>query len=589
MLSRIWERLPSHWPFALLAALALALLLVNLGSGYLWADEGDTAVLASNILKFGVPKAWDGVTFMDSDFGARENEQLVMVSTPWAQYYIAAASFFIFGENTFAARLPFALAGWVSILVAYFSVWRITTNRSAAFCASALMVCSAQFLLYARQSRYYALSMVFTCLLLWLFLQMKSGRHCVLFAVIAILLFHVHPIGIVPVAILGILTLTYRPFRPQRRWFWFAFPGIIVLTLPWLVIAHPGYTENALLVPSVGDFFARLIQYLLECASVTPLIGIAVLSSIVLARRKFARSSAPDATQKESGHLIATNDTTRAPWFLNSQEKALLLVIFAVLISYALAMALTQRTAALWVTGVRYTAAIIPLLAIAAGLLIVKISRGKLFIWLPLLLVFAFTNLAQITPWLFWTDTNPDPENKTVAPHVPEKIIDRFFATGGLLFVRDLWHSNPGTLAKSCEFLAQHAQPRDIVITNYESEPLYFHTRLPQGMKIMRQDRIYEVARRQGLPEYVFGLDHARWVVWRFNWDDYLGITWAEVERHFLSEGARVTEMAKLEETAWENRENIHFHRFSGDRYLSPSEKDRLPARIFRVDWPDSG
>src|SRR5438270_11016150 len=134
LMPRVYGSLRANWPFVTVAVLGLAMLLTNLGTDYLWADEGDTAVLASNILKFGVPKAWDGVTFMDSDFGARENEQLVLVSSPWAQYYMVAASFFIFGENTFAARLPFALAGWVSILVAYFSVWQITTNRSGAFC-----------------------------------------------------------------------------------------------------------------------------------------------------------------------------------------------------------------------------------------------------------------------------------------------------------------------------------------------------------------------------------------------------------------------------------------------------------------------
>src|SRR2546422_4657317 len=69
-----------HWPFMLVAIIGAGLIFTNLGSGYLWADEGDTAVLASNILKFGVPRAWDGVTFMDSDFGARVNNDLVMVS-----------------------------------------------------------------------------------------------------------------------------------------------------------------------------------------------------------------------------------------------------------------------------------------------------------------------------------------------------------------------------------------------------------------------------------------------------------------------------------------------------------------------------
>src|SRR5207248_9231788 len=140
--------LRQHLPFALIAVIAAGLIFTNLGAGYLWADEGDTAVLASNILKFGVPKAWDGVTFVDSDFGARENDQLVMVSSPWVQYYITATSFLVFGQNTFAARFPFALAGWMSILLCYLIVWSVTGNRWAAFSAPVLLVFSVQFLLY---------------------------------------------------------------------------------------------------------------------------------------------------------------------------------------------------------------------------------------------------------------------------------------------------------------------------------------------------------------------------------------------------------------------------------------------------------
>src|SRR5260370_33190895 len=126
-----------HWPFAILAALGLALLLTNLGSGYLWADEGDPAVLAANIVKWGIPKAWDGVTFVDSDKGARLNHDLVMVTNPWLQYYVAAASFLIFGKHTFSARLPFAIAGWLTVLLAYRLVLQTTASRWAAFCAAA--------------------------------------------------------------------------------------------------------------------------------------------------------------------------------------------------------------------------------------------------------------------------------------------------------------------------------------------------------------------------------------------------------------------------------------------------------------------
>jgi 4-amino-4-deoxy-L-arabinose transferase-like glycosyltransferase len=143
-----------------------------------------------------------------------------MVSSPWVQYYVTAASFFVFGQNTFAARFPFALAGWMSILLAYFIVWKVKANWRAAFSAAVLLVFSVQFLLYSRQSRYYALSMFFTCLLIWVFLQMKSLRESGLFALLAILLFHIHPIGIVPVGVLAVFTLLLRRFEPQRRWVW---------------------------------------------------------------------------------------------------------------------------------------------------------------------------------------------------------------------------------------------------------------------------------------------------------------------------------------------------------------------------------
>ena len=552
----------SHWPFAIIAVIGAAFIFTSLGAGYLWADEGDTAVLASNILKFGVPKAWDGVTFIDSDFGARENDQLVMVSSPWVQYYITAASFLVFGQNTFAARFPFALAAWMSILLVYFIVWQVTGNRWAAFSAAVLLVFSVQFLLYSRQSRYYGLSMLFTCLLIWTFFQIKSLRNALLFALLAILLFHIHPIGIVPIGVLAIFTLLHRSFAPQRRSFWLVLPAIIAFTIPWFALARTGYTENAALVPSIRDFFARFAQYSIECASVTPLVGIVALLLVLLIHRR------------------------QGFGFLSSREQDFLLVIFAVTLSYGVTMALTQRSAALWVTGIRYTSAIIPLVAMAAGVLIAKIAARRLFVWVAILLVFVFTNFGQITPWVLWADKNPNPENKIVALHVPQRIFDGLVATGPLLFVRDLFRANPGTVAAACEFLHKNAAPSDVVITNYESEPLYFHTRLPQGMKIMKQDSIYEIAKRRHLPDYVFGVEQTHWVVWRFNWDDYLGIRWTDVEHRLLAEGAKINDTAQLEETAWENRENIHFHRFAGHRYLFPQDKNLAPAHIFRVDWP---
>jgi Dolichyl-phosphate-mannose-protein mannosyltransferase len=559
-ISDAFSKLRCNWPLWSVSIIGALLLFANLGAGYLWADEGDTAVLARNILKSGLPRAWDGMTFMDSDFGARVNDQLVMVSSPWLQYYATAASFFLFGQNTGAARLPFALAGWLTILVVYQMVWMATVDRRAAICATILTMSSVQFLLFCRQSRYYALAMLLTCLLITTFLRMSSLRRAGVFVLVAVLLFHTHPIGIAPVFALGALTLINPSFSVQRRWFWITLPIVLALTLPWFSMAHTGYTENAALVPSVRDFFIRLAQYGIECASVTPLLGVIALF----------------------GAMLTTSSWKK----LNPTERNLLLAIVSALLSYAIAMAITQRTAALWVTGIRYTSAIIPLLAVATAILILSLGRRRTFMFLLLPLLFVCTKLAQITPWTFWADRKADPENKLLALHVPTRSFDAFFPREVVLFLRDLQQPNIGTLGECVAFLRQHAAPDDLIVTNYESEPLYFHTSLRQGMKIAPQDVVYAVAHRLGLPEYTFGLAHVRWIVWRFNWDDYLGIRWSDVSQNLLADGAQINDLAEIKETGWENRENLHFHRFAEDVYLFPHDTNLAPAKIFRIDWP---
>ncbi len=85
MSSHVWERLRPHWPFTLVAILGLALVLSNLGKDYLWADEGDTAVLAANTIKGGVPKAWDGVTFLENTHFRRDyRSRLPAGSLSWS-------------------------------------------------------------------------------------------------------------------------------------------------------------------------------------------------------------------------------------------------------------------------------------------------------------------------------------------------------------------------------------------------------------------------------------------------------------------------------------------------------------------------
>jgi hypothetical protein len=192
----------------------------------------------------------------------------------------------------------------------------------------------------------------------------------------------------------------------------------------------------------------------------------------------------------------------------------------ATILVYTVGAAITQPSKSLWLTGMRYASPVLPLTAMVAAIASVKISRDRTLITLALLFVFAFTKFAQLTPWVAFNPSGLFSFGKySVGAHIPVKVVDRFLGSGLFMFVRDLWRANPGTVEKSCEFLQQNANPEDILIVNYGMEPTYFYTRLPQAMGILPSYPVYQRARELGLPEFVFGVDHARCIVWRSAWE----------------------------------------------------------------------
>ena len=548
-----------HWPVGIVLAIAAVLVLTRLGQDYLWEDEGDTAVFAANIVKDGLPTAWDGTALIDSDLGNRLNDSLVMVSHPWLQYYLTAASFVAFGQTPWAARFPFALLGLATIALTYVLVWQATRNRWTAAAAAGLLTVSVQFLLYSRQSRYYTLSAALTCLLVWLFLRLRSWKSATAFAAIAALNFHSHPIGIAPVGAMGLLTLTSGPFRESRRWFWMAMPAVILVTAPWLWIASGGYSEATTFIEHAWQFLPRLGQFAIECGSVTSLPAVAVIVAVLAWR-------------------------SRRPVF-SPDERRLAVVLAVTVAGFALVMAVTQSRETIWTTGVRYTPAVLPFGVMLAAITMARVANGRRSLAVALILVLAFTKFGRLTPWTFsFPSIVLRDQTASVSFHNPERTIDRVLRTGQLAFVQSIGQPNVGTTGRIVEYLQAHAQPGDIVLTNYAWEPLYFHTRLPLAMTVLSSYPIYQAAKARGLPDYVFRANDARWIVWRKAWGSYRGQSIDQVLARLGEERMQATPVITLQETLWENRENLHFRRFANGRYIYPWH-DEVPATvIYRVE-----
>jgi hypothetical protein len=242
------ENAPRPWligiagMYVVLAAAIFFFAFDNLGGRMLWGDEAETATLARNVLKFGVPKVDDGLNHISlhgDKFDARDG---IWTWSPWLQEYVTAASFGVFGINTWAARAPFALIGWLAVMLLGAVAWKIYRRHQIALAAMLLLGTSEVFLLHIRQCRYYSITVLAEILLVYGIYQVlqknKSGSWLIASALV--LLFYCnYTIAAANVPLL--LVLGVMLFRQDRRSAW---PVVISLSAcalvcsPWLL-----YTE----------------------------------------------------------------------------------------------------------------------------------------------------------------------------------------------------------------------------------------------------------------------------------------------------------------------------------------------------------
>jgi hypothetical protein len=531
------QKAGAHKEILVLLLFAAALIFPNLGRDILWNDEGDTAYWGLSIKHSGLPLAWDGRNFGAEDPGGFTDD-LVYVVLPWFAPYITAAAMSLFGETTWAARFPFALAGWATVLALYLLVWRATTDKKAALYSAGMLLLCVPFLLYARSCRYYAFVMLFTCLALWLFLRLDNLRKVPVFALVSILLFYsLYLPAICVLSALIFLTLVCKPFHRYRRGLWISLLIIIPCTLPWLLWTYTRVSKDVSALPlSSGELISRAGQVLIEAGAAAPLLGWLAL-------------------------LFSGKKTLRKK---NAPVLMLCGTVFAAFVSADICM---HDGYNMTLMGIRHYTGIIPLAAIISGLLVLCTGRTRWQTNVFLLLVLGATHLGgNFLPWLMFRSENPVGTNlkKTSGIHVPEfwwQMVFRCEIPGYLL---ELCTDNPGTVDGICKVLREHANPNDKLFVNYEWESIYFYTRMPQAGKLVPADPVYKTARRHGVPEYVFDAGAANWGVWRPVWgsvrhgDDHMQRALAAWEK----QGRTPIEVARIKETTWENRPDLYYHRF---------------------------
>jgi len=176
--------------FFILSAL---LSLYNLNQTYFWDDESQVGIIANNFLSTGNFTGWDGRNLYGYNNGSLLDKNLRIINPP-LDYLVTAVSFSIFGSGTFPGRLPFVLAGLAALLLFIFLSYRVFNGNLIPWIFSVgFLALSVDFLLYIRQCRYYALTLLFSLLVVGLYIKLVSTNKCfysILLSISAILLFY---------------------------------------------------------------------------------------------------------------------------------------------------------------------------------------------------------------------------------------------------------------------------------------------------------------------------------------------------------------------------------------------------------------
>jgi 4-amino-4-deoxy-L-arabinose transferase-like glycosyltransferase len=222
---------------ALLVLIAASVLVLsNLGGQYLWQDEAQTALIAGTVLTHGIPLGYDGKNSFSQDGGKDYGRDYIWLWHPWLSFYLLAGFFAVFGKSTLVARLPFALFGVATIVLAYWFGRTLWQSRRAGLFAAAALSINVPYLILARQCRYYAPNMFFALLALYGYWNMTQRRKyaTATFTISAILLFHTHYVHYA--ALIATVIIHALIFHRDRLKTLLIACGVTVIAIaPWIV------------------------------------------------------------------------------------------------------------------------------------------------------------------------------------------------------------------------------------------------------------------------------------------------------------------------------------------------------------------
>jgi len=459
-----------HFPLVLLAIYSAAMIFIGLGDNLLQVDEGNDTFISTNILKFGFPTHSDGVNH--TMLWASSHDGL-FVYRPWIPYYIQAFSLSLFGQTTFAARLPFALCGVLSVIFLYRFALKFTGRQFVAFLAAFLLASSIPALLYFRTARYVGLPILLSILLLSFYIEIYKNKkwNPLPLTVVSVIFFHTMYVEFAGM-ILGILIHFFIYYKEavsenRKRVAWAA--GITgVFCIPWFIFISPMFSKvtqhlaswNTQIDLSWHGYIKRFLGFLFQVNN--------YIFPFILLPLFFLRQFRP----------------------FTKQVSLLLICIFTVVLT-ALPHAMPIQ---------QYISASFPLFFLLLAILIVNIFPKFIFAQSLLVTFLITSNLIHVC--LFfplkqivknhpeWFQKSPYLENTFNSLMREIKFKSVYFD-----YIYEISHDYKGPLDEIVAFFKVNGKPGESCYIDNEPESLVYYTR----MKVIRRDHI----KAQDAPDWI--------------------------------------------------------------------------------------
>lgn len=425
----------------LIIAAAAALTFVDLGHYALWDDEATTALSAIGVWRTGDTSAVIDHNIVAYDGGLELRDRHFRYMPPLPSF-LAAPFVGLMGATSLAARLPFALAGFASVIILLWWLWQARADLLTLGLVGLATLGNVSLFLYFRQCRYYGIALLFSVAMVYVYLRWEEfPKPALVFSVLSIGLLASNYLNYV--ALYSCLSVDYLFWRRKRwrigwrQWLMVCLPQIVI-GAPLLLIWNPvrQVTERAASSGFLSFLSGKIILLYMNLRDLDQCEFAVTLLLILLPVVYFIE---------------------RDSWVLRGAVALLVYILTTTVVS-------PQLVDPTMGAAVRYLVPIIPLAIFLETAVIQSICRRRWWLAIPLAALAFGTNALQLNPFF-----------KIERPNMP--FFNNDFRSTIFLYIGELLNPRSDPITQTAQWINENVPPKAsiMVLPEYSAYPLMYH------------------------------------------------------------------------------------------------------------------